>query len=173
MFTIASDEKTSGVMIYTLNTLIIGDAVTKQSTRVSVWLRTDGAPDYIHLLRPQLINLSGSAVKVVSFSEIYLPTAQVVGFHLTPPASDPLDYDESEVNRKMQPVSVLVGTFLINGTIRISTQVDFGTSITSGRTVWMSIYDGKVSNHLLPQMGEVLVPMMVVRSGHVAFAMNE
>jgi len=172
MYTLASDEKASGVMIYTQNTLVRGEAVTKQSNRVSVWLRTEGAPEYIHLLKPQVINLNGSAARKLSYSEMYLPTAQIIGFHLTPPAHDPLDYDESEKNCKMQPITVLVGTFVFNGAIRISTQVDLGTSITSGRSVWMSIYDVKISNPQLPEMGEVQVPMLVVRPGQVGFALN-
>lgn len=172
MYTFASDEKASGVMIYTQNTLVRGEAVTKQSNRVSVWLRTVGAPEYIHLLNPQVIYFNGNAPRILNYSEIYLPTAQIIGFHLTPPAHDPLDYDESEMNRMMQPITVLVGTFAFNGVIRISTQVDLGTSITSGRTVWMSIYDVKVSHHQLPQMGEVQVPMLLVRPGQVCFALN-
>jgi len=172
MYTLASDEKASGVMIYTQNTLIRGEAVTKQSNRISVWLRTEGAPEYIHLLKPQVITFNGDAVRTMSYSEIFTPAAQIIGFHLTPPAHDPYDFDESEMNRKMQPISVLVGTFIFNGTIRISTQVDLGTSIASGRAVWMSIYDVKISNPQLPQMGEVQVPMLLVRPGQVVFGLN-
>jgi hypothetical protein len=172
MYTLASDEKASGVMIYTQNTFIRGEAVTKQSNRVSVWLRTEGAPEYIHLLKPQVINLSGSALSILSYTEMYVPTAQIIGFHLTPPAHESMDYDESEKNRKMQLITLLVGTFVFSGAIRISTQVDLGTSITSGRTVWMSIYDVKITNPHLPQMGEVQVPMLVVRPGQVGFALN-
>jgi hypothetical protein len=172
MYTLASDEKTSGVMVYTQNMLVRGDVVTKHHSRVSVWLRTDGAPEFLHLLKPQVVNLAGNSVRAASLAEIYLPTAQVIGFHLTPPAQDPLDYDETEKNRKMQPVSVLVGTFVFNGAIRISTQVDLGTSIASGRLVWMSIYDLKISNPLLPQMGEVQVPMVLVRPGQVGFGLT-
>jgi hypothetical protein len=84
-----------------------------------------------------------------------------------------LDYDESEMNRKMQPITVLVGSFVFNGAIRISTQVNLGTSITSGRIVWMSIYDVKISNPQLPQMKEFEVPLLMVRPGQVIFALNE
>jgi hypothetical protein len=172
MYTLASDEKVSGVMIYTQNTLVYGEAVTKTSTRVSVWLRTEGAPEYIHLLNPQVIYLSGSTPRRVSYSEIYVPAVQIIGFHLAPPAHDPLDYDESEMNRKMQSVFALVGSFVFSGAIRISTQVDLGTSITSGRAVWMSIYNVTITNPLLAQFGEVQVPMLVIRPGHVNFALN-
>ncbi len=173
MYTLASDEKASAVMVYTPNTLVCGEAVTKQSSRVSVWLRTEGASDNIHLLKGQVINIDGSEARTLSFSEIFLPATQIIGFHLTPPAHDPLDYDESEMNRKMQRVTVLVGSFVFNGAIRISTQVDLGTSITSGRIIWMSIYDVKISNPQLPQMKEFEVPMLVVRPGQVVFALNE
>ena len=172
MYTLASDEKASGMMVYTQNTLIRGEAVTKQSNRVSVWLRTAGAPEYIHLLNPQVINMSGNAIRKLSFSEMYVPAIQIIGFHLTPPACDPPDFDETEKNRKMQPITVLAGTFAFSGAIRISTQVDLGTSITSGRATWMSIYDVKISNPLLPQMGELQVPMLLVRPGQVGFALS-
>jgi hypothetical protein len=173
LYSLASDEKASGVTLYTQNTLVRGEAVTKRNSRVSAWLRTESAPEYIHLLDSQVVTLYGSTVRRQSYAEIYLPTAQVIGFHLTPPAFDPLDYDESEKNRKMQPISGLAGTFVFNGAIRISTQVDLGTSISSGRTVWMSIYDVKISNPQFPQMGEIHVPMLVVRPGQVIFALKE
>jgi hypothetical protein len=159
-------------MIYTQNTLIRGEVVTKQSIRVSVWLRTEGAPEFMHILKPQLISLSGNAVRMQNYSELYVPTLQIVGFHLTPPVHDPLDYDATEVNRKMQPITVLVGTFIFKGAIRISTQVDLGTSIASGRVAWISIYDVKISNPQLPQMGEIQVPMLLVRPGQVIFTLD-
>jgi hypothetical protein len=173
MYMLASDEKVSGVMVYTQNMLIRGEAVTKQNIRVSVWLRTVGAPEYIQMLKPQVVTLGGSQVKIFNYAEIYVPTAQVIGFHLTPPAHDPMDYDETEKNRKMQPVAVLVGSFILNGEIRISTQVDLGTSITSGRASWMSIYNVTVSNPNLPQMREIQVPMLLVRPGQVGFGLVE
>src|SRR5512140_1574554 len=173
MYKLTPDEKTSAVMIYTRNTLVRGDVVTRQNVRVSVWLRTDGAPDYMHLLKPQVVYLSGSAVKIMTYSELYLPSSEIIGFHLAPPAFDPMDYDDSEVNRKMQPVSVQASSFCLNGTIRVSTQVDLGTAISSGRAAWMSIYNVKITNPYLPQMGEVQVPMLVVRPSKVAFGLVE
>jgi hypothetical protein len=173
MYTLTADEKASLVMIYTRNTLVRGEVVTRQIVRVSVWLRTEGAPDYMHILRPQVVNMTGSSVKILTYSELYLPTSEVIGFHLTPPAHDPIDYDESEKNRQMQPISVLAGSFVFNGAIRVSTQVDLGTSIASGRVIWLSLYDVKITNPYLPQMGEVQVPMLVVRPAQVTFALNK
>ena len=108
MYTLASDEKAALVMIYTHNSLIRGEAVVKESVRVSTWLRTDGAPEYIHLLKPNVLTIAASAVKSQAFQEMYFPTTLAIGFHLVPPARDSLDYDESEANRLMQPVTMLV-----------------------------------------------------------------
>lgn len=46
MYTLSADEKTALVMIYTHNSLLRGNAVVKESIRVSTWLRTEGAPEY-------------------------------------------------------------------------------------------------------------------------------
>lgn len=164
------DEKNTPVMVYTRDQLIRGGVVTKQSIRVSIWLRTEGAPEYLHLLKPQVITFNTSPVRALNLSEIYVPTSQVLCFHLTPPEQDPMDYDETEKNRAMQPVLVLVGTFLLNGCLRVSTQVDMGTSITSNvRISWLSMYQTKVSNPNLPQIGEMPVPMLLVRPTQVSF----
>jgi hypothetical protein len=164
------DEKTTPVMVYTQNQLIRGEVVTKQGIRVSIWLRTEGAPEYLHLLKPQVITLNSTPPRVLNLAEIYVPTVQVVCFHMTPPEHDPMDYDETEKNRIMQPVVVQVGTFLLNGYLRISTQVDLGTSISSNvRVSWFSLYNIKVSNPNLPQMGEMPVPMLLVRPTQVSF----
>ena len=173
MYSLASDEKTSGVMIYTNSMLIRGDVVSKQSIRISVWLRSGGAPEYFHLLKAQVVHLDGHSIKTQGFPEMYLPTSLVIGFHLTPPAQDAVDYDETEMNRVMQPVALLVGSFIFTGSIRISTQVDLGTSITSARAVWLSLYDVDITNPLLTQMGRLKVPMVLVRSEQVSFGLNE
>jgi len=172
MYTLGPEEKASPVMVYTQTRLIRGDVVTRQQVRVSTWLRTEGAPEFMHILKPQVQDLVGSAVKTTNYSELYQPTSEVIGFHLAPPAHDLMDFDESEMNRALQPVSVLVGGFVFTGNLRVSTQVDLGTSIASGRAVWMSIYNVTVTSPHLPQMGEVRVPFLVVRPHEVVFALN-
>ena len=154
MYTPAQDEKTATIIIYSETGLVRGDAVLKVMVPlVSVWMRTEAAPEYIHLLDPQVIVANNSSTKVMKYSEIYFPADQVLAYHLAPPANDPLDYDEGEANRTMQPVDLLVGPFIMKGSIRISTKVDMGTSIASSRSVWMSLYETKISNPYIPQMG--------------------
>ena len=171
MYTPASDEKLTPVMLYTRNSLVRGEVVTKQNVlRVNIWLRTDGAPKYLHVLKPQVVVFGGTPVKPLTYAEIYYPTSQVIGFHTLPPTDEPLDYDPNEMNRMMQPVEALVGTFVMKGNIRISTQTDIGSSLEVARVAWMSIYDVEVTNPYLPQMPPLRVPMALVNPMQAAFA---
>jgi hypothetical protein len=167
---LAPDERTALVMLYTHNMLVRGDVVTKESLRVSIWLRTQGVPNYIHLIKPQVILFGGSPPKSLAYSEIFIPTAEVLGFHLAPPEHDPLDYDATELNRMMQPVDVMIGSFLVKAKIRISTQTDVATSLDVTRASWLSVYDADISNPYLSQFS-VQVPMLLVNPSHVSFGM--
>lgn len=159
-------------MIYTQHSVVRGEVVTKQNVlRVNIWLRTDGAPRYLHVLKPQVLVFGGSPAKSLSYSEIYFPTSDVIAFHTLPPVEEPLDYDPNEANRTMEVLELLVGTFVMKGKIRISTQTELGTSLEVARVSWMSVYDVWVTNLYLPQMPAVQVPMVLVNPNHAAFGL--
>jgi hypothetical protein len=166
---LAPDEKNVMVMVYTQNMLARGEVIAKENARVSIWLRTQGVPNYIHLYNPQVISFGGTPPKPLSFSEVFIPTAQVIGFHILPPAQEGVDYDAAEVNRIMQPLDVVVGTFLLKGHIRVSTQAELATSLDVMRAAWVSIYDANITNPYLPQFS-LHVPMLLVNPNQVSFA---
>ncbi len=167
MKALAPDEKIAMVMVYTENMLARGEVIAKENARVSIWLRTQGVPNFIHLYKPQVISLAGATPRTLSFSEMFIPTIQVVAFHLAPPAQDTLDYEANEANRMMQPLDVMIGSFLLKGKMRISTQTDVGTSLDVMRASWMSIYEAEISNPYLPQFN-AHVPMLLVNPNHVS-----
>ncbi len=167
---LADDEKIATVMVYTNNILARGEVVAKENARVSIWLRTQGVPNYIHLFKPQVISFFGAVPKTFSFSEMFIPTTQLAAFHLVPPAQDPLDYEAGEANRMMQVLDVLVGSFVLKGNIRISRQTDVATSLDVMRASWMSIYDAEIVNPHLPQFN-MHVPMLLVNPSLVSFGM--
>jgi len=172
MYILRPDEKTTPVMLYTHQVVVRGDVVTKQSVlRVNIWLRTDGAPSYMHILKPQVLVFGGGTPKAESFSEIYFPTSQLIAFHTIPSPDEALDYDPAEANRMMQPVEVMVGTFLMRGNIRISTQTELAASLEVARISWMSLYDVEITNPFLPQMPPMHVPMTLVSPLHTAFGL--
>lgn len=171
MYILRPDEKTTSVMLYTQQNVVRGEVVTKQNVlRINIWLRTDGAPRYMHVLKPQILLFGGGPAKALSYSEIYFPTSALIAFHTLPPTDEPLDYDPAEANRTMEMIDLVVGTFMMKGKIRISTQTEIGVSLEMARVAWMSIYDVTVSNPHLPQMAALQVPMVLVSPSHVSFA---
>lgn len=173
MYVLRPDEKTTPVMLYTHDTVVRGDVVSKQTVlRMNIWLRTDGTPKYMHVLKPQVIVFGGTPVRPLTFSEIFFPTSRLIGFHTLPPTDEPLDYDPDEANRIFQEVKVMVGTFVVKGKIRISTQTELATSLEVARASWMSVYDAEIANPYLPQMPPMQVPMILVNPEQVAFGVD-
>jgi len=153
MYTLASDEKTSLVMIYTQQTMIRGEAVVKNAiTRVSTWLRTQGAPEYIHLLNVQILDFSLTPVRSVQHPDFYLPTQQVIAFHLAPPAADSPDYDAGELNRIMQPITLQVGVFTFKGLLRLAGNATVGGQLEAAHSPWVSAYDLTITTPGIPSL---------------------
>lgn len=173
MYILRPDERTTPVMLYTKEAFVRGEVVTKESVhRINIWLRTDGVPKYMHLLKPQVLVFGGGPVKALTYSELYFPTGDLIAFHTLPPADEPLDYDPGEPNRMMETVEMLVGTFVMKGQIRISTQTEVGVSLEVARVAWMSLYDAIVTNPYLPQMPPMHAPLVLVNPTQVAFGIH-
>jgi len=169
MYTLAPDEKITTVMIYTHNALVRGELLTKQSVRVSIWLRMQAQVHYVHVHNAQELVFGGPMTKSFSYDELYLPISQVIGFHIVPPAEEPLDYDPSEPNRTMHNVQLSLGNFSAKGKVRISTHADFAASIEMAHAGWLSIYDAAITTLFVPQFPEFHSPLMLVNPMLVSF----
>jgi len=162
MYTLAPDEKATAVMIYTHNSLVRGELVTKESARVSIWLRMQGQVHYVNIHTPQILSFAGSLTKSLSYDELYLPIAQIIGFHLVPSVEEPLDYDPSEPNRAMKEVQFSLGNFSAKGKVRVSTHTDFATSIEVAHAGWLSVYDVEIAALFVPEFPKFHPPIMLV-----------
>ena len=170
MYILRPDEKTTPVMLYTEASVVRGEVVTKDVVhRINIWLRTDGVPKYMHLLNAQVVLFGGGSGRTLSYPELYFPSAELIAFHTLPPTDEPLDYDPAEANRMMVDVELIVGTFVMKGRIRISTQTEVGVSLEMARLSWTSLYDATITNPYLPQMPPLSVPLVLVNPAHVAF----
>jgi hypothetical protein len=172
MYILKPDEKTTPVMLYTQDVMVSGEAVTRQNvSRVNIWLRSDGAPKYMHILKPHVVVFDrGPAPIALTYPEIYFPVSQAIAFHTMPPTDEPLDYDPSEANRTMQDIQVLAGAFMMKGKIRVSSQTDVVQSLEMAGAAWMSLYDVEVANLHLSQMPALQTPMVLFNPSRVAFA---
>lgn len=157
------DEKLTPVFIYTQNMFLRGEAITKESMRVSTWLRTAAMPEYVHVCNGQALIFGMGAPSSSAFNEMLIPTSKIAAFHIQPPAKDPIDYDETEQNRKMEPVTALIGTFRFFGYMRMAAQLDLGKNMEVNRGVFVSFYDLEVSNPGLANMGVMRVPFALLR----------
>jgi hypothetical protein len=170
-YTLGSDEKVAQVMAYTASAFYWGEVVVKEMIRVSTWLRTNTAPDRFCLFNARAMLTTGAPTRPMQFSELHIATSQVLMFHMVPPAKDPPDYDPTEPNRYMQPVSLLIGSFRVDGNLRLSTRSNISKFLEITRESFTSVYDARVSNPALPAFGSVAVPYLIVRQEVAVFAL--
>lgn len=171
-YTLSADEKSASLIVYLNDAIIIGDAILKESIKfVSTWLRTNAAPETIYLRKAKMIYIAvDSKPKAMTFNEIFVNTSDILAYHLLPPAKDPLDFDPDEPNRRMIPLTVLVGKFRIDGKTRISQQVELKKALEISREEYKSIYDAKIYCPIMPGLGIVEVPMLLIRQAKATFA---
>jgi hypothetical protein len=169
-YTLGSDDKVAHVMAYTSGALYWGEVVVKELVRVSTWLRTKNAPDRLRIFNAKAVSTyAGGQAKPMHFSELYVATTQINIFHIIPPAKDPLDYDPTEPNRMMVPVSMLVSNIRIDGHLRLATSGSLSKFLEIVRENFTSIYDAQISSPNLPTLGTVCVPYVIVRQEVTVF----
>jgi hypothetical protein len=168
MRTLEPDEKCVIVMAYTRSTLVRGGLIVQERVRVSTWLRNQAIASFLHLVDSQALIFGSGAPKSITYSELYVPAAEIMAFHIAPPAEEPPDFDTRELNQTPSPVSALAGAFSIKGKIRISSQTGLGQSLEILRTPWVSMYEAEITNPNIPQFN-IQVPMMLVNSNSVSF----
>jgi hypothetical protein len=172
-YTLSPDEKVARVMAYTSNALVWGDVVVKEMIRVSTWLRTNNAPDRVRIYSARMVNTTASSqVKPLHFSEVYIATSQINVFHLMPPAQDPVDYDPTEPNRKMEPVTMMVSNFRIDGHLRLAVSGSVGKFLEVVRENFTSVYDAQISCPTNPGFKTITVPYVIVRQEATAFGIE-
>jgi hypothetical protein len=161
-YTLGPEEKATPLMVYTQHHLSWGELVSKELVRVSTWLRTPTAPNYLTLRDAQVLYAAGSAV-AVPCRELYIPAQEVLAYHMLPPAADPPDYDPQEPNRKLEPVTVLLGAFRFDGHLRMASSVDLGRFLDVMSEKWTSFYEVTISLPQRPNMKPVHVPYVLLR----------
>jgi hypothetical protein len=160
------------MMVYTNTSMTKGEFISKEVVRVGTWLRTVSGISYISLFRAQSMTSTGTTAQVASFSELHIPINQLVGYHILPPAQEPLDYDPTEPHRKMESLILTFGPFRALCKLRIGETSSLSIHLKTSREAYMSIYEVEVSNPSLPNMAAIKAPMMLVQPSLVTFAIK-
>jgi hypothetical protein len=169
-YTLEDEQIAASVMAYTPNSLVWGEVIVRKIVRVSTWLRTNSAPDDICLYNARVLFTGTSAIKPFFMTELHIPTASIWAFHLIPPAKDPVDYDPSEPNRVMQPITAIVSNFRIDGSLRMSTKATLSKYLEISKENFCAVYDADISSPLLPALGIIKVAYIIVRQANTIIA---
>lgn len=171
-YTVEQDEKVVQLMVYVPGAFYRGEVVVKQMIRVSTWLRMNTAPDHISLYNAKGMISTGSTPKLLQYSELHVPVPQIQALHLVPPSTEPLDYDPTEPNRRMQAIVALMGSFRMDGCMRLTGSLSLKRYLETTREKFTSLYDVRISNLVITGMAPVTVPFVLVRQEAVIFGMG-
>lgn len=169
----ASDlnEKVVSIVLYTPQAMILGEVKVVSQIRVNTWLKTSSAPDIVQVHNARVIMTTGATPsRPIPYPELHIPLKEVVAMHLMPPATEPLDYDANEPNRRLLPVSVLFTAFRADGALWASNRVDLAKFIELNREAYTSVYDVQITSPIFTSLPAIRVPMMICRNSNVIFA---
>jgi hypothetical protein len=171
---LAEDEKLTPVMIYTGQSMVWGQAFSKQAIRVSTWLNTEMTPSYMKIYNAKLLLVGGSNPPVpINHPILHLQTSGINAFHLMPPFDEGLDYDPDEPNRKMVPVSAYLGYFRFDGFNRMAEMTTMDNFLGAAKGKYITIYDITMTCPLIPSIKGIKAPMVLLRQSQVTFTENE
>ncbi len=172
-FNLTEDEKATQMMVYITHGIFWGIVVTKQGVRLSTWLRGQAAPDYIRLLDAKgLITTAGGQPKPLAYKETSIPAEYILAYHMLPPSQDPIDYDPTEPNRSMVPVTMGIGTFICNGSLRISNISTLAKFLDATKEIYTSVYDAEINCPIMPSLGTLKIPYLQVRKNNTIFSLR-
>ena len=166
-----SDEKTGQIMVYMRNSICWGDVIVKSQIRISTWLRTNAAPDFVAIYNARVLTTTTNITpKPLSFIEMHVDISEIMAYHLVPPAQDPIDYDASEPNRRMVPISVVVSPFKFDGFMRMAGKTDLAKYIEVTRELYTPLYDVEITCPMISGLGTIKVPYVLIRQNGPIFA---
>lgn len=157
------DDKTVPVMIYTHQRIIWGNLVSRKTIRVTTWLKTEMAPNFLSILDAQIMLFgAGDAVGKMKFPILHVQKGQIIAYHILPPADESPYYDENIPNRRMEPVTIIAGIFRFDGFLRLAEQTDLYSYLTVHKEDFLSVYDLTMTCPLIPSLEGIRVPFGMI-----------
>jgi len=143
-------------MVYTCQGIIWGNLSHSELIQPSRILLGVTTPEYITLLNAQVLFLGPNfASKPVGHAQLMVPSRTILGYNLMPPQKDQLDYDPTEPNRKMAPITLYMGPLMVKGNLRISEITTVKTTVEVSKADFISLYDIEVCHPNNPKMSPV------------------
>jgi hypothetical protein len=158
---IGDNEVATPFMAYTQQGIVWGkmphSEMIEQPTRILVGVTV---PEYVTLVDANILFVEPNFIaKPVHHAQVMLPYEKIIGFHLMPPKRDQLDYDPSEPNRIMAPVTFYMGSLMIKGSMRISEITSIKNTVEVTKADFITLYDLEVSHPNNPKMSPICTNM--------------
>ncbi len=170
---LGDNDKLTPAMFYTASSMVWGKVLSKKPIRVSTWLLTDMAPNYLTIYDAQVMLVGGVKPKSIKFPVLYLQIHNINAYHLIPPVSEPVDYDPNEPNRKMVPTTAIIEPFRFDGLTRMASFSTADNYLAAAKAEFITIYDARMTCPLVPSIKGAQTPMVLLRQHRVMFSMEE
>jgi hypothetical protein len=165
------DEKIIPTIFYTSQRMIWGKLIARKIIRVCSLLQSDLAPKYLDLIDVQILLFGvGQNTKILKFDTLHIETDQINAYHILPPSDESPYFEENEPNRKMEPITALVGIYRFDCEIRIAQQSNLKTYLSVQKSTFLPVYNSTMSCPLLPGLKGVFAPMALIRHNNGIFA---
>lgn len=159
-YTLEPSEKATQVMVATADLLVWGDLITREHARIVAFLVTL-ADDFVPLHDAKVLFLGPTQKSApVDRSSIYIRLEEILLFH-SMSETEPVP-EESEV-RRIEPLEVNVGPFLIEGFILKSPFATLQNLLLISKDEYMPIYRATIRHVAKPWLGTFKAQSVQVR----------
>jgi len=159
-YTLEPGQKATQVMIGTPDMLIWGDLITRQQTRISVFLNTL-AEDFVPLSDAKVLFLAPvQQVAPVLKSGVHIKLEEVMFFY---GMGESEALPEQSETRRLEPIEVFVASYRIEGMILKSPIADLYTMLLVAKELYTPVYQAKIHHVAKPWLGILTTDLVQVR----------
>lgn len=159
-YTLEPGQKATQVMIGTPDTLIWGDLVTREKTRISAYLNTL-AEEFVPLSDAKVLFLApAQQVPPVQKPKVHVKLEEILFFY---GMAEPEPLPEQSETRRLDPVEIFVGSYRLEGLILKSPIADLHTMLLVSKEAYMPVYKVTIRHVAKPWLGTFTTDLAQVR----------
>ncbi len=168
---VGAEKTETPMMIYTTQGLVWGTLPHSSGIQPSRILLGVTIPEYMALNEAQAMFMEPNFItKAIKHPRLLVPSSTILGYHLMPPLKDTLDYDPTEPNRKMEPITLYMNALKVSGSIRMSEITDAKTTLEVMKADFLSLYDVEIRHITNTQMSPILTNQAYFRINSILIA---
>jgi hypothetical protein len=93
-----------------------------------------------------------------------------MAYHILPPADEGPYFDREAPNRKMQPVTAVVGVYKFDCNIRLAEQSNLKNFLEVQKGNFLPVYDSVMSSPVIPSIKGIQAPHVLIRQSVTFFS---